>query len=308
MMQLHQLEALARVVAEENFTRAGEALGFSQPAISRQIAALERELDVKLIERGRGAFRLTPAGRIVLDETTQILVRLDRLRQRVAELTHPRQGIVAVACVTTVGLHTLPALIRDFSLRYPDVKLRLWSGRQDGVVERVLDGVSDVGLVSTAVIDPRLRALPLFEDPVVAVATPGFAAALPDPLPLEQFAQQDLILFESPSRFRTIVDAALQQAGVIPTIAMEFDSHEAVRAAAHLGRGIAIVPQQAVPDDLQTGGLVKLNVEGFPRVSRTTSLIFRKDESFRLPALENFLWLVIARYTAGVWRRGDPTL
>lgn len=298
-MELYQLETFAKVAEDGNFTRAGEALGLTQPAVTRQIAALERALGTRLIERGGRSFRLTAAGQAVFADSGQVFAALERLKSHVRDLMHPDRGDVAVACVTTVGLYTLPSLIADYSEEFPDVHFRLWSGRMDGVIDRVLGGSADLGLVSAPIVDPRLTVVPLFDDPVIAVAAPSLAEKLPSPLPIEQFAEKELILFESPSRFRTIVDAALLQAGIIPNVAMEFDSHEAVRSATYLGRGIALVPEQAVPNDLATGSLVRLLIEGLPPISRTTALIVRKKPATKLPSVENFISLVVARYSAG---------
>jgi DNA-binding transcriptional LysR family regulator len=304
-MELYQLETFLAVAREQSFTRAGEILGLTQPAVTRQIAALERDLGVELIERRGRSFGLTAAGRVVEDQASQVLAAAHQLRSRVQAMASPKTGEVSVACVTTVGLHTLPSLIAEFASRYPDVRVRVWSGRMDGVVDRLLDGRADLGLVSAPVANPHVLALPLFDDPVIAVAAPEFAATLAQPLPVEALGDLDLILFESPSRFRAMVDAALQNAGVIPRIAMELDSHEAVRRAVLLGRGLALVPQQAVPDDLAAGRLVQIEVSGFDPIVRRTCLILRRGDNLELPSIRNFVWLALARYASGVWKR-DP--
>jgi DNA-binding transcriptional LysR family regulator len=303
-MELYQLETFLAVAREQSFTRAAEVLGLTQPAVTRQIAALERDLGVELIERRGRAFGLTAAGRVVQEQAQEVLAAASRLRGRLDELANPRVGEVSVASVTTVGLHTLPSLIAEFGNRYPDVRILVWSGRMDAVIDRLLAGKADVGLVSSGIANRRLVTLPLFDDPVIAVATPAFAETLPNPLPVEALADIDLILFEAPSRFRSLVDAAFQNAGVIPRIAMELDSHEAVRMAAMLGRGIALVPQQAVPEDIASGALVQIELEGFPPVVRQTCMVLRRGDNLEVPAVRNFVWLTLARYASGIWKRG----
>jgi DNA-binding transcriptional LysR family regulator len=303
-MELYQLETFVAVAREQSFTRAAEVLGLTQPAVTRQIAALERDLGTDLIERRGRAFGLTAAGRLVEEEAARVLSAAGDLRRRLSDLSNPRTGEVSVASVTTVGLHTLPSLISEFGGRYPDVRVLVWSGRMDAVVDRVLSMHADFGLVSSGIANKQLLIIPLFDDPVIAVATPAFAEKLPSPLPVEALAEIDLMLFEAPSRFRSLVDAAFQNAGVIPRIAMELDSHEAVRMAAMLGRGIALVPQQAVPDDLASGALVKLDLEGLPEVVRKTCLVLRRGDNLEVAAVRNFVWLTLARYASGIWKRG----
>ncbi len=311
-MLLQHLETFVRVVEEGSFTRAGELLNLSQPAVTRQIAALGRELGAPLVERGGRGLRLTPVGDTVYTHARHILAQVERLRAGVAVLSDPQRGEVSIACVTTVGLFTLPRLLGDYRASYPDVRLRVWSARADGVLDRLLEGNADIGLTSTPVSHPRLVSTPLFEDPIIPVAAPEFAAALPDPLPLERLAELDMILFQAPSRFRTHVDAELEQAGVYPRITMEFDSHEAVRTAAQMGYGVGIVPRQAVAAELAAHTLVELRIDGLPKISRTTCLVQRRGITV-LPASANFVRLLLARYgrspgaTAGTAARRPVT-
>ncbi|HTE83297.1 MAG TPA: LysR family transcriptional regulator, partial [Dehalococcoidia bacterium] len=266
---------------------------------TRQVAALEAECGVPLIERSGRTFHLTQAGEIVLNYSREITGLAQRVHEEVSSLSNPERGQVAVACVTTVGLFTLPRLILEYRKLHPGVRMRVWSGRVAGVLDRLLDGSSDLGLFSSPVMHPRLLSIPLFDDPVVPVAAPQVAETLPDPIPLERLAELELIVFEAPSRFRTQVDAALERAGVYARVAMELDSHEAVRTAVSLGYGVALVPREAVTAELESGTLVQLTVAGLPQITRTTSLVLRRRDPGRLPAVANFVALILDRYRNG---------
>ena len=294
-MLLQQLLTFTRVVDLGSFTRAGELLNLSQPAVTRQVAALEREFGVPLVERAGRHLVVTPAGQIVHDHARSIEALVERTREDVGSLSHPEQGQVSVAAVTTVGLSTLPTLLAEFRVRYPSVRFRLWSGRTDGVLDRLLGGHADVGLASAVVAHPRLDCIPLFEDPVVLVASPEVAQGLPDPIPLEEMPNLDMILYQSPSRFRTLVDAAFEQAGAYPRVAMEFDSHEAVRSAALAGWGVAMMPLEGVQAEIITGSLIRLHAAGLPPINRTICLVRRRGTP-PLPSVDNFVRLVLDRY------------
>src|SRR5207248_7122400 len=139
----------------------------SQPAVTRQIAALERELGAALIERGGRGLHVTAVGQTAYAHARQILAQVEHLRADVASLSDPMRGEVSIACVTTVGLFTLPQLLAEYRSSYPDVRLRVWSARADGVIDRLLEGNADFGLTSTPVAHPRLKTTPLFEDPII---------------------------------------------------------------------------------------------------------------------------------------------
>jgi len=295
-MFLQHLETFVRVVDEGNFTRAGELLNLSQPAVTRQVAALERELGAPLVERGGRGLHLTPAGQAAYEGARHVLAQVERLRTAVTALSDPHAGEVSIACVTTVGLFTLPRLLNEYRVAYPNVRLRVWSARADGVLDRLIEGNADIGLTSSPVSHPRLECTPLFNDPIIPVAAPSLAATLPDPLPAEMLSDLDMALYQAPSRFRTHVDAALEQAGIYPRITMEFDSHEAVRTAAELGYAIAMVPRQAVAAALEQGTLVELHVSGLPPIARATCLVTRRSGTPLLPAAQNFVRLILERY------------
>ncbi len=105
-----------------------------------------------------------------------------------------------------------------------------------------------------------------------------------------------MISYQAPSRFRTFVDSMLEQHGVFPNVTMEFDSHEAVKLMVELGFGVAMVPKSAVQDDLDTGRLVLLRVDGLSEISRTTSLVMRKDTTGQHSAAERLRELICSRF------------
>lgn len=296
-MILQQLITFCRVVEAGSFTRAGELLNLSQPAVTRQVAALEAEFGTVLLERQGRSLHLTPAGQVVYHHARRAAAVVEACRAEVAMLAHPDRGHISVAAVTTTGLFTLPALMAEFNARFPHVRFHVWSGRVAGVMDRVLEGESDLGLITTPVTHPRLDAVPLFRDRVILVAAPPVAAPLAQPLPLEQLAELEMISYQAPSRFRTLVEAALEQVGVYPQVAMEFDSHEAVKTMVLLGYGVAMVPESAVSAELAAGQLVEVQVQGLPEIARTTCMLLRRDGGSRSPAVANFIKLVLDRYT-----------
>lgn len=295
-MILQQLITFCRVVETGGFTRAGELMNLSQPAVTRQVAALESDLGTELLDRQGRHLHVTPAGQVVYDYARRIAATVEQCRNEVSALSQPGQGEVTIATVTVVGLFTLPQLLHDFSTLYPRVRYRVWSGRVARVMDLVLDGEAAVGLVTMPVTHPRLDSVPLFKDPVIVVTSPDHVRGLPQPLSLEQFGQLEMISYEAPSRFRTQVEAALEQVGLYPHVTMEFDSHEAVNTMARMGYGVAMVPRSSVARDLEEGSLVELQVTGLPPISRTTSMLLRREHPPRRPAEAEFIRLITERY------------
>jgi DNA-binding transcriptional LysR family regulator len=284
-MRLEQLLALCAVVEEGGFTQAAERLRVSQPTVSKQIASLEAELGPALLERDRRQRLLTEAGEVVYACGRRIRAALEECQTALEALGEPGRGHVSVACVTTIGQFTLPQLLARFSQEYPLIRLRVRSGEIQETVDRVVRGEADVGLVTVPVSNPKVRCWPLFRDDVLLIAAPQFRF---DRLPLAMLGQFEMIGYQAPSRFRSFVDGILEQHGVHLDLVMEFDSHETVRNMVRLGLGLAFVPRSAVREDLAAGTLKAVEVEGLPRIHRTTSLIARRDVRWT-PAVERFV-------------------
>lgn len=297
-MILQHLITFARVVETGGFSRAGELVGLSQPAVTRQVAALEADLGTPLLDRSSRQFRLTPAGELVYEKAKRLALGVAELREAVADLVDHQRGRVTVGAVTTVGMGILPPILAEFARQYPAVRVMVKAGRTAETLERVLQGEIDMAIVPTPVSHPRLESIALCQDPVVLVCSPERKAALKDPMPLDELSQVEMIAFQAPSRFRTFVDAVLEQHGVYPNITMEFDSHEAVRLMVEMGFGVALVPRSAVQDDLTTGRLVLLTVPGLGEIARTTSLVVKRDSTARHVAAGNLQHMILQHFGA----------
>lgn len=287
-MVLDELLAFCRVVEEESFTKASQLLHLSQPAVTKQVARLEEELGIRLLDRRGRKISPTPAGRLVYAYAKRITTTAGDLLTAVQDMNSPGHGDVWVGCVTTIGVYTLPPLLAAYTQSWPDVRVHVKTGQIQETMERVLHNDVDVGFVTVPVSHPDLVTTPLFRDPVVLVASPTFARGLPLPMNVKDLAQVPLVAYQASSRFRTFTDAALEQRGVIPQVVMEFDSHEAVVTMVSLGFGAALVPKSSVEASLRAGTLNRIDVEDLGDLARTTALILRKD-THKTPAIKAFL-------------------
>jgi DNA-binding transcriptional LysR family regulator len=288
---LQHLVTFCRVVEEGSFTKAAQAQNMTQPSVTKQVGALEDHLGTQLFTRAAKQVRLTPAGQMVYDYARQILQLVSKCEQAVAELKLPGSGHVTLGCVHTIGLFTLPDLLAEYAREWPHVKINVRTGSINETIQMVLQGEVDLGLVTSPVVHERLEGRPLFADPLVVVAAPSLAAKLPAEVSLSVLEQQHLIAYVRGSRFRTATEQLLEQAGIKPEVAMEFDTHEAIKTMVGLGFGVAVAPRSVVVKDIARGDLVALSVKDLPSSSRTASLILRRDE-IRPPAVAGFLSLL----------------
>lgn len=294
-MLLQHLITFCRVVEEGSFTRAAQVQNLTQPSITKQVGALEDHLQMQLFTRHGKQVHLTPAGELVYEYARQMVHLVQQCESAVQELRSPGSGHVTVGCVHTIGLFTLPDLLAEYAREHPLVKINVKTGNNIEAVTMLLHGEVDLGLITTPHVHERLESLPLYEDPLVVIASPVYAAGLPAELSVADLAKQPMIAYVRGARFRITTDQLLEQMGISPNVIMEFDNHEAIKAMVRLGFGVSLEPISAVRRELETGELVRLHVPGLPKSSRTTSLILRRDER-RSPAVTAFLDLLKRRY------------
>lgn len=285
----HQLELFYAVARQGSVTRAAEALHISQPAVSAQLAELERALGVPLLERlagGRGV-RLTEAGLLVYEHAAHIFALAEDLERGIADLKGLRSGQLIVGASTTLGEYLLPPALGRFKARYPDIMVDLKISNTSRITELVRRGELDLGFVGEVADIPELAVEPFTEDTLVVIAAPHHpllkqprgAAPIP-PMPivtLEDLQQHGFIAREAGSATRNVAERYLRQHGVEPRVLMELGSNEAVKHAVAAGLGVAILSRFAIQVELRAGTLCEVPVAGWD-CRRPLSIIYRHDK------------------------------
>lgn len=281
-MLFSQLQTFVRIVDLGSLTAAAERSHLSQPAVSRQLKALEEDLGAVLCARRGRIVAPTAAGEIVYRFAQRVQALERELRRSIQTVSSPESGDISIACVDTVALYTLPRVLAPFSERYPSIRVHVRTGSIRQTVDRLLQHEADLALTTVPVANPKLVCRPLFDDPVEFVASPRLANLLPADLTPNDIGQLPMIAYEMGTNFRSYVDAALDAVGIHPHIAMEFDGHEAVRTMVKLGLGAAFMPLSAVQSDLDSGELLRLDAKGLPDLRRSTCLLLLRSEQPKL--------------------------
>src|SRR3954454_22555077 len=148
MLDVRRLRVLREVAAQGSFSAAAEALAFTQPAVSRQIATLEAEAGTQLVERGARGIRLTPAGELLVEHADAILDRLAVAESQLDALAHVQGGRLRLGAFPTANANLVPLAIAAFSEAHPDVELRLEEAVSVELLDRLAAGELDMAVVS----------------------------------------------------------------------------------------------------------------------------------------------------------------
>lgn len=146
-MEIRVLRYFLAVAREQSITRAADVLHVTQPTLSRQLAQLEEEMGVRLLERGTRGISLTAEGALLRRRAEEILELVDKAEREVAQRDGDVEGVVSVGCGDLGAVRVLPELFRAFHARYPGVRFDLYTATADLVRERMERGLTDVGLL-----------------------------------------------------------------------------------------------------------------------------------------------------------------
>ena len=232
------LRAFHAVASAGGYTRAAQMLNVTQPTLSGQVKALEERYGVRLFQRrGRGV-ELTDLGRQLLDVTRRLSAAEEEAERLLAGARSLTGGQLRVSA--DAPTHVIP-LLAAFSRRHPGVQLAFSFGNSGEVRESLLARRSEIAVLAELAPDPRIYALPIRRDRELVFVSRGHPWARRRSLRLEEIVEETLILRESGSTTRAVLEAALAARGLVPGRVIEIGSREAVREAVAAGLGIGVV-------------------------------------------------------------------
>lgn len=266
-MTLEQLRIFVFVAERLHMTRAGEALGLTQSAVSAAIKTLEGEFGLQLFDRvGRG-LSLTEAGRVFVPEATAVLLRARAAEQALDDLAGLRRGALSLAASQTVMSYWLPGVVARFADAHPSVAVRLRGGNSAEVARAVLDGSAELGLVEGVVDDWALLHRPVGGDRIALYAAPTHPLS-GHPIGPDQLRAAHWALREPGSGTRSHFERMVSERGVPVEdlrIALELPSNEAALSAASDSRLVAAVSELAAAPFVATGRVARLDMQLAPR-------------------------------------------
>lgn len=248
-----KLAAFRAVARTGGFSRAGEALHKTQPAISQAVRSLEEEVGEKLFVRlGRGV-RLTPAGEILLEHVEESFAALARARVRLEARRELRDGALTIGTSDTNACYVLPPVLEAFRARYPGVEVRLSNRPSPATEAQVLAHEVDLGFVTLPADAAGLATERMATREDVAIFAPDHPLAHRKRLRFPELLAFPLLLLDRGSRTRAFIDERIRRCSAPVDVAMELASIEVIKRLVALGFGVSVVPRIAVETELASG-------------------------------------------------------
>src|SRR3954463_3561790 len=290
-LELRHLVALKAIAEHGTFGRAGQSLGYTQSAISQQIATLERIVGEKLVERPGGPrpISLTEAGELLLRPADTIVARLQAAQADLHALQAGEVGTLHVGTFQSAGARLLPAVMRRFTAAWPGIDVEIAELDDEEVELAIERGELDVGFVALPVSDAPLATSELVHDPYVLVVAAGSEfATSPEPPTLAEIGAERLIGFKA-HRSSDSIEGVLRAAGVEPRYAFRTNDNGTVQGLVAAGIGNAIQPRLTV--DM---GDPRIAVRDLDDIPPRVIAIARHRDRYYSPAARAFVEAAVA--------------
>lgn len=305
LMDIRELRSFVKVAQFGGFSRASKELFIAQPALSRQIAKLEEQLQVTLfIRHGRGV-ELTAAGARLLERADVMLRYMEETADHVRNSSVEERGHLAIGLPPAIGTLVGPQLIRRFHARWPKASLHALEGLSTSLQEWLLDGRIEVAVVYNQPLLEAFTVKPIFSERMMLVGPPG---EQPKSVRIKGLADFPLILPGLPHSNRRLIEQVAAQNGFQLNVILEVDSVGLTKRLVADCLGYSVLAHAAVQEDIANGVLVGHAIER-PGIRSTVSLTTLKDRRTSRLALswEKIMMETLEELvTIGAWK--DATL
>lgn len=271
-----------------NFTKAGEQLHMTQPAVTFQIRQLEEQFNTRLFDRTHNKVTLTDTGKLVYMYADRILKIYDDMHHSITEMTGDVSGGVSLGASTTIAEYMLPLLIGKFKVKYPDVKISLKESNTEDIVAMVENNVIDLGIVEGSVNNKNLLVEQCRVDQLVVIMPNSHQLTKETTLRVDDILSHPFICRESGSGTQEAITNYIKEQGSDNklNVCFELSSPEAIKGAVEAGMGISIVSGASIEKELKLGTLTA--VELTPKLERPFSFV-RQRYKFKSRAADELL-------------------
>lgn len=240
LMSISKFETLAKVCELGSLTKAAEALGCTQSAVSHTINSLEEQFGFAILTRSRAGVKLTDNGQRIMPSVRGILNYYEQLNQTVSAIRGLDFGTVRIGAFTSVAVHWLPGVIKEFQRDYPNVDIKLLNGDYHDVEKWLTEGSVDLGFVNLPT-NLNCECIALMEDRLLAILPPDHKFASYPKFPLVECETEAFITLLETSNHDA--NKALSAAGIKPNIKFSTKDDYAIIAMVEQGLGISIMPE-----------------------------------------------------------------
>lgn len=273
-LSFRQLQVFLAVYNLNSYSKAGNMLGLTQPAVSSQIRALEQATDAQLFEYIGKKLYYTAAGKRLAQSIKHVFSELDTLKHDLDELKGIVTGELKLVGVNTAQ-YIIPYLLQPFLTHHPQIKINVSIVNRSNAIERLNNNSDDLVIMGMVPEDKPFTSLPFLTNELVAVAPRNHPISKQINIKLEDFLGCKLLLREPGSGTRLALEDYCRQKRQTFRHSMELGSNDTIKHAVIAGLGVAVLPKLSILPELQLGSLKVIDLPGFP-LKRSWCIVFPK--------------------------------
>ncbi len=288
-IDLRHLETFYRVAELKSFTKAAEDLCLTQPTISGHILSLEQSLSLRLFDRTGRKVRLTKAGQVLLQYTEKILSLRKELLNALSEFSEGIRGELSLGASTIPGEYILPKLMGEFKREHPFFTLSLKIADTQEVLQYVLQGQVEFGIIGAKLNHPSLSYEKFEKDEIIVIASSDHFHPPKKRMGLEALIKEPWIIREEGSGTQMAVEKVLRKRGLSLkqfNVVTEMGSTSSLKEGVKAGLGMAFVSKKAVEEELKQGVLSQIEVEGIEPIFRQIYIVQHRGRTLSPVGME----------------------
>ncbi|HSB03828.1 MAG TPA: LysR family transcriptional regulator, partial [Thermodesulfobacteriota bacterium] len=221
---LNSLLVFHEVAKHRSFSKAAEELFISQPAVTKHIKGLELRVGMGLIQRRRGGFALTEAGKILFKYSHKISSHLMDAENLLENLKKDYRGTLRIGTTESYSKGLMPKLLSGFQASFPFMKIALDVGNSEEIEKGLLIYKNDLGLIAMTKASPRFESIPFLKEELVLIVSPSHPLAKEQVVSLKELERYPLIIRAKGSTTRKIILQAFKEVGIHPSLLIEAGS------------------------------------------------------------------------------------
>ena len=262
-LTFRQLQVFRSVYELNSYSRAGDMLGLTQPAVSNQIRQLEQALEQPLFEYvGRQLYSTATAKRLA-QCIHAMFDEIERFQQDLSAETELISGELTLVAVSTAQ-HVVPYLLGAYTSLHPNVTINVKIMNRAAAIERLNESHDELTIMGLVPNDKPMFSLPFLNNELIAVAPQHHPLLVLEDISLSAFLEHNLLLREAGSGSRLALELHCQKQRIRLQAGMEIGSNDAIKHAVIAGLGVAVLPKLGVLSELTLGSLIELPIRDFP--------------------------------------------
>ena len=275
-----------KVAKFKSFSRAGDELFISQPAVSKHIRGLEQKIGMGLIRRGRGEFALTEAGEIVFKHTHKISSHLLEIENALGNLKKDHHGVLKIGTTESYSKCLMPKLLSGFQTSHPSIKITLDVGNSEEIEKSLLDYKNDLGLIGAVKASSKFELVPFLKEELVLIVSPTHPLGKRKAVSLKEIEGYPFIIRAKGSTTRRILFHAFEEFDIHPSLLIEAGSSEFIKQWVSEGKGVSVIVKRLGEDEEKRGMIKMIPLLEMPHLE--VAVLYLKEERAN-PAIKAFI-------------------